>query len=166
MNCLQKSVEQTIKHAYAHHIQRLMVIGNFCLLAGIKPQEVCEWYLIVYVDALEWAELPNTLGMSQYGDGGSFATKPYVSSGKYIERMSNYCGDCHYNPKTTLEANSCPFNYLYWDFLQRHWDVLRRNTRMALALKNLARKSEKEKKGIAQQVNSFLHSGEMIPYEA
>ncbi|MDX1920237.1 MAG: cryptochrome/photolyase family protein [Candidatus Caenarcaniphilales bacterium] len=165
MNCLQHSVRQTIEHAYAHHIQRLMVIGNFCLLAGINPQEVCEWYLVVYVDALEWVELPNTLGMSQFGDGGLFATKPYISSGNYINRMSNYCETCHYDVKKPIGGGACPFNYLYWNFLAEKYEVLKSNHRMGIALSNLARKTPEELQEIKRQSKKFLEeSDEMKGY--
>lgn len=165
MNCLKHSVQQTIEHAYAHHIQRLMVLGNFCLLSGINPQEVCEWYLIVYVDALEWVELPNTLGMSQFGDGGLFATKPYISSGNYINRMSNYCENCHYDVKKTLGEEACPFNYLYWNFLAEKHELLKSNHRMAIAFSNLNRKSEEELQEIKKLSKKFLsESNEMKAY--
>lgn len=156
MNCLKHSVSQTIEHAYAHHIQRLMVLGNFCLLSGINPQEVCEWYLIVFVDALEWVELPNTLGMSQFGDGGLFATKPYISSGNYINRMSNYCENCHYDVKKTTGREACPFNYLYWNFLSEKYELLKSNPRMGIALSNLNRKSKEELQEIKLQSKKFL----------
>jgi deoxyribodipyrimidine photolyase-related protein len=161
MNCLAHAISQTVNHAYAHHIQRLMVIGNFCLLAGMDPQQVCEWYLIVYIDALEWAELPNTLGMSQYGDGGIVGTKPYVASGKYIDRMSDYCRGCRYDVRKTVGEDACPFNYLYWDFLDRHQDKLRSNPRLGFAMRNLACKSESELSELSEireQSKRFLQS--------
>jgi deoxyribodipyrimidine photolyase-related protein len=161
MNCLKHSVQQTIQHAYAHHIQRLMVIGNFCLLAGINPQEVCEWYLIVYIDALEWVELPNTLGMSQFADGGIVGTKPYVSSGKYINRMSDYCKSCHYDVNENLTENACPFNYLYWNFLNNNFEKLKKNPRMGIAMKNLLNKSPEELKQIQTLSTDFLASAEL-----
>ncbi|MDX1918919.1 MAG: cryptochrome/photolyase family protein [Candidatus Caenarcaniphilales bacterium] len=166
MNCLRHAVDQTIHYAYAHHIQRLMVIGNFCLLAGINPQEVCEWYLIVYIDALEWVELPNTLGMSQFGDGGIMATKPYVSSGNYINRMSDYCKDCHYDVKQPTGEAACPFNYLYWNFLDQHKAKFTRNPRMGIALKNLTNKSEAEMQKIRASSEHFLVSEELKQYRA
>ncbi|MDJ0624874.1 MAG: cryptochrome/photolyase family protein [Candidatus Caenarcaniphilales bacterium] len=161
LNCLKNSIGQTINDAYAHHIQRLMVIGNFCLLADINPQEVCEWYLIVYVDALEWVELPNTLGMSQFGDGGLFATKPYISSGKYIDRMSNYCKSCEYDVKETTSENACPFNYLYWNFLQSKQAHLKSNHRMGIAMKNLKNKKSDELSKIQDLSCKFLKSLEI-----
>jgi deoxyribodipyrimidine photolyase-related protein len=139
MNCLRQTIEATRRNAYAHHIQRLMVTGNFALLAGIRPQEVCSWYLGVYADAFEWVELPNTLGMALYGDGGLFASKPYAASGKYIDRMSDYCKGCRYSPKLATGDDACPFNYLYWDFVARQEDRLRGNPRMGMVYRNLER---------------------------
>ena len=130
MNCLDHAVRQTKKHAYAHHIQRLMVTGNFALLAGIAPQQVHEWYLAVYADAYEWVEAPNTIGMSQFADGGIIASKPYVSSGAYINRMSNYCKSCDYSVSKKTGEGACPFNLLYWHFLDRHRDRFANNPRM------------------------------------
>lgn len=131
MNCLHQVITQTLEFGYAHHIQRLMVTGLYCLLAGIDPKQVHEWYLAVYVDAVEWVELPNTLGMSQYADGGVMASKPYVASGKYINRMSNYCKDCQYKPE------SCPMTEMYWSFLEKHQEKLAKNPRMLMQIKNL-----------------------------
>jgi deoxyribodipyrimidine photolyase-related protein len=139
MACLKDAITQTLAHGYAHHIQRLMVTGLYALLLGIKPQAVHTWYLSVYVDAVEWVELPNTLGMSQFGDGGLMASKPYVASGKYIQRMSNYCAGCKYDPAQSTGPRACPFTTLYWDFLMRHEDALKQNPRMAMQLKNLGR---------------------------
>jgi deoxyribodipyrimidine photolyase-related protein len=131
MACVRAAITQTIEHAYAHHIQRLMVTGNFALLAGIDPQELHRWYLAVYADAFEWVELPNTLGMSQFGDGGLLASKPYAASGAYIKRMSDYCGGCRYEAERKTGEGACPFNALYWDFLARHEAKLGGNPRMA-----------------------------------
>jgi deoxyribodipyrimidine photolyase-related protein len=131
MACVRAAIGQTKAEAYAHHIQRLMVTGNFALLAGIAPQALHEWYLMVYADAYEWVELPNTLGMSQFGDGGLLASKPYVASGAYINRMSDYCKGCAYDVKQTMGPTSCPMNALYWSFLHRHRDKLAGNPRMA-----------------------------------
>jgi deoxyribodipyrimidine photolyase-related protein len=130
MNCVSQAIEQTQKEAYAHHIQRLMVTGNFALLAGIDPAEVHEWYLSVYADAFEWVEAPNVIGMSQFADGGIVASKPYVSSGNYIAKMSDYCASCAYSVKSKTGDLACPFNLLYWDFLVRHRDRFGRNPRM------------------------------------
>ena len=116
MNCMKNSIGQTVKEAYAHHIQRLMITGNYALIAGIKPKEDCEWYLSVYADAYEWVELPNTHGMTLYADGGILGSKPYAASGNYINKMSNYCKDCQYDVKKKEGKDACPFNYLYWNF--------------------------------------------------
>ena len=139
MNCLRQVVGQTLNLGYAHHIQRLMVTGLFALLLGVAPRAVHEWYLAVYVDAVEWVELPNTLGMSQYADGGVMASKPYVASGKYIQRMSNYCHDCPFRPDQRVGPQACPFTTLYWEFLDRHRERLAGNRRMTMQLRNLER---------------------------
>ncbi len=131
MACMRAAIEQTRDEAYAHHIQRLMVTGNFALLAGIDPHALHEWYLAVYADAYEWVEAPNTVGMSQFADGGLLASKPYAASGAYIDRMSDYCGGCRYKVKLKAGADACPFNYLYWDFIARHRDRIKSNPRMA-----------------------------------
>jgi deoxyribodipyrimidine photolyase-related protein len=130
MRCLAESVSQTRREAYAHHIQRLMVLGNFAALAGVSPQALSDWFLVVYFDAYEWVEMPNVIGMSQYGDGGAIASKPYVSAGAYINRMSDYCGRCRYDVKKRIGSDACPFNALYWDFLARHEKRFRSNPRM------------------------------------
>jgi len=135
MACIRACVTQTREEAYAHHIQRLMVTGTFALLAGIDPHELHEWYLAVYVDAYEWVELPNTIGMSQFADGGLLASKPYAASGAYIDRMSDYCGDCAYSVKTKAGPTACPFNYLYWDFIARHQQRIKANPRIAQAVR-------------------------------
>jgi len=151
MACLRDAVGQTLRHGYAHHIQRLMVTGLYALLFGVKPQAVHAWYLSVYVDAVEWVELPNTLGMSQFADGGVMASKPYAASGKYIQRMSNHCKGCCYDPALSVGDAACPFTTLYWDFLLRHEATLSHNPRMAMQLKNLARLSPEQRSAIAQQ---------------
>jgi deoxyribodipyrimidine photolyase-related protein len=155
MNCLREAIGQTLEFGYAHHIQRLMVTGLFSLLLGVKPHAIHEWYLAMYVDAVEWVELPNTLGMSQHGDGGLMASKPYVASGKYIERMSNYCAGCRFDPGKSTGDNACPFTTLYWDFLLRHEKVLARNQRMTMQLKNLTRLDASKRKAIQQQAAQF-----------
>ncbi len=155
MNCLKQVINQTLEFGYAHHIQRLMVTGLFSLLYGVDPKKVHEWYLAVYVDAVEWVELPNTLGMSQYADGGVMASKPYVATGKYIKRMSNYCQNCIYNPDLSIGDKACPFTTLYWDFLIRHQDKLRNNNRMALQLKNLKRLNAESQKKIQSQARNI-----------
>ncbi len=130
MACLSHAVAQTRDHAYAHHIQRLMITGNFALLAGVDPAAVHEWYLAVYIDAFEWVEAPNTIGMSQFADGGVVGSKPYVSSGAYIDRMSDYCGGCAYRVRDKTGPEACPFNLLYWHFLLRHRERFAGNPRM------------------------------------
>jgi deoxyribodipyrimidine photolyase-related protein len=137
MACMAQAVGQSLREAYAHHIQRLMVIGNFALLAGLDPQAVHRWYLGVYIDAIEWVELPNTIGMSQFADGGLLATKPYVSSAAYIDRMGDHCKGCHYNKKERLGERACPFNALYWGFHMRHSDKLRGNPRIGMVYKQI-----------------------------
>lgn len=137
MRCMRHAIGQSLQTAHAHHIQRLMVIGNFALLAGLDPQALHRWYLGVYIDAFEWVELPNTLGMSQRADGGLIATKPYVSSGAYINRMSDYCKGCAYDHKQKLGEQACPFNALYWDFFARHEPVLGSNPRLGLVYRQL-----------------------------
>lgn len=146
MNCMQKAISQSLDEAYAHHIQRLMIIGNFSLLTQINPDEVDAWYLGVYIDAIEWVELPNTRGMSQYADGGILATKPYVSSGNYIQKMSNYCDKCYYNVKDKFGEKACPFNSLYWNFLDDKKQYFANNQRMAMML-NLLQKMQPEELG-------------------
>lgn len=159
MTCLRATLEQTLATGYAHHIQRLMITGLFALLLGVSPQELHEWYLAIYVDAIEWVELPNTLGMSQYGDGGLLGSKPYVASGQYIKRMSNYCTHCPYDPTERVGPTACPFTTLYWDFLIRHYPLLSQNPRMGMQLRNLSRLSETECQSItkkAQQLRQQL----------
>jgi deoxyribodipyrimidine photolyase-related protein len=151
MMCLHECIQQTLEYDYAHHVQRLMVTGLFALLLGVEPRRVHEWYLAVYVDAVEWVELPNTLGMSQFADGGIMATKPYCASGSYIRRMSNYCEDCRYEPLERLGEDACPFTTLYWDFLMRHQERLGENPRMGLQLYNLRRIDSDERRAIRRQ---------------
>ena len=155
MHCLSQAIGQTLDYGYAHHIQRLMVTGLFALLLGVDPKRVHEWYLAVYVDAVEWVELPNSLGMSQYADGGVMASKPYVATGKYIQRMSNYCKHCQYDPAEATGDDACPFTTLYWDFLMRHEDKLSDNNRMSLQLKNIERKSDEELKAIRKRAKKL-----------
>lgn len=137
MRCLHHAIEQSLKHAHAHHIQRLMIIGNFALLAGLDPEQVHRWYLGIYIDAFEWVEAPNTLGMSQFADGGFLGTKPYAASAAYIHRMSDYCNLCPYNHRERVGKNACPFNALYWNFLITHRDTLESNPRMAMPYRQL-----------------------------
>ncbi len=156
MHCLSKSVAQTRDEAYAHHIQRLMVTGNFALLSGINPEQVHEWYLEVYADAFEWVEAPNTIGMSQFADGGIIASKPYVSSGAYINRMSDYCKSCHYAVKDKTGETACPFNVLYWDFLIRHEDRFLNNPRMGNMYRTWNRMDETHRATVLQDAAIFL----------
>jgi deoxyribodipyrimidine photolyase-related protein len=156
MRCMREALETTERHAYAHHIHRLMVTGNFALLAGVDPAEVHAWYLAVYLDAFEWVELPNTLGLSQFADGGRVGTKPYAASGAYINRMSGYCGGCRYDPAKRLGADACPFNALYWDFLGRNRDKLEGNARLAPVFRAIDAMGEGEKRAIRAQAQAFL----------
>ncbi|MDZ4693437.1 cryptochrome/photolyase family protein [Terricaulis sp.] len=158
MACLKAAIGQTKREAYAHHIQRLMVTGNFAMLAGVDPYQVHEWYLAVYADAYEWVEAPNTIGMSQFADGGVVGSKPYASSGAYIDRMSDYCGSCVYDVKAKAGPKACPFNYLYWDFLARNRDKLEGNPRMAPMFKTLERMSDERRAEIADDARKFLEA--------
>ena len=158
MFCIKEVVRQTSVEAYSHHIQRLMITGNFALLAGINPQQVCEWYLAVYADAYEWVELPNTLGMALYADGGLMASKPYAASGKYIQRMSNFCESCSYNPNVLLGEDACPFNALYWNFLRQNEEKLKHNPRLHFAYMNWHKMAPDKKEAIHTQVQEILSS--------
>jgi deoxyribodipyrimidine photolyase-related protein len=156
MRCLRETVEGTRRNAYAHHIQRLMVTGLFALLSGIAPAEVEEWYLAVYADAYDWVELPNTHGMALYADGGLLASKPYAASAAYVNRMSDYCRGCAYNPTVKLGLRACPFNYLYWHFLIANESRLRSNPRLGMPYRMLARMDDERKQAIMQQAQEFL----------
>lgn len=156
MNCLAQCVSETLDNAYAHHIQRLMVLGNFALLAGIAPAEVNDWYLAVYADAYEWVELPNVTGMVLFADGGVVASKPYAAGGAYISRMSNYCKKCHYRVKQRDGEQACPFNYLYWDFLARHRQQLGNNPRLGMIYRSYDKMSVDKQQLIATDAASFL----------
>jgi len=165
MNCMRQAIGQTLELAYAHHIQRLMVTGNFALLAGIVPQQVCDWYLAVYMDAFDWVELPNTLGMVMHADGGYLGSKPYCASGQYIKRMSDYCGDCAYKVSESTGESACPFNALYWHFLMRHRDQLRGNQRLGMVYRNLERMTEERQQALWQRgelLLARLDAGEML----
>lgn len=144
MHCMSQCFDNTFSHAYAHHIQRLMITGNFALLSGVVPAQICEWYLAVYADAYDWVELPNTLGMVMHADGGYLGSKPYAASGNYIHKMSDYCQHCEYNVKTGTEKDSCPFNSLYWHFIDRHRDQFEQNHRMRMIYRSFD-KMDKEK---------------------
>lgn len=164
MFCMKEVVRQTQVEAYSHHIQRLMITGNFALLAGLDPKEVCEWYLAVYADAYEWVELPNTLGMALYADGGLMASKPYAASGKYIQKMSNFCKSCAYDPGDMLGEKACPFNSLYWNFIGQHRDKLQSNPRLHYAYLNWDKMNQEKKNAItakATQVLAALDAGEL-----
>ena len=156
MNCVANVVRDTAKHAYAHHIQRLMVTGNFALLAGLAPAEVEAWYLSVYADAFDWVELPNTHGMALFADGGLLASKPYAASGAYIDRMSDYCGHCAFDVKAKAGPRACPFNYLYWDFLLRHEARLKGNPRLAMPYRSLAAMTAERRAAIREDAARFL----------
>lgn len=156
MRCLREAVTCTAKHAYSHHIQRLMVTGNFALLAGISPQEIERWYLIVYADAFEWVEMPNTLGMAVYADGGQMASKPYAASGAYINRMSDFCAGCAFDVSQKTGPKACPFNYLYWAFLIRQKDRLSGNQRLAMPYRTLEGWTPERKAAVVAEADAFL----------
>lgn len=158
MNCIRQVVQQTEKYAYAHHIQRLMITGNFALLAGLAPAAVCEWYLLVYADAYEWVELPNTHGMALFADGGILASKPYIASANYINKMSNYCNHCQFKPKETLGDDACPFNSLYWNFLSRHENLLKHNQRLNYSYAALHKMPSEKREQIVAKAELFLAS--------
>lgn len=158
MRCMSECLGQSLDYAYAHHIQRLMVIGNFCLLTGINPDEVDEWYLGVYVDALQWVELPNTRGMSQFADGGLVATKPYASSANYINRMSDYCSNCQYKVKEKTGQDACPFNSLYWHFLDRNKKKFDKNPRMKMMYTQWDKRSSEDKNALIDHANKLLEN--------
>ncbi|MGE3363616.1 MAG: cryptochrome/photolyase family protein [Rhizobiaceae bacterium] len=156
MHCLAEAIGQTLATAHAHHIQRLMVTGNFALLIGADPAEVHRWYLEIYADAYEWVELPNTLGMSQFADGGLLGSKPYVSSGRYIDGMSDYCQNCRYDVKQRTGPDACPFNSLYWDFLARNRNKLGGNRRLAMPYRSWDGMDEETKVALRKQAATFL----------
>ncbi len=156
LNCLRQSILETRDNAYAHHIQRLMVLGNFCLLAGFDPKQVQEWYLVVYHDAYEWVEMPNVVGMILYADGGLIASKPYAASGNYINKMSDYCASCRYSPTVKLGPQACPFNYLYWDFLDRNRRALGGNRRLRNPYATLDRMAPDHRRAIGREAAAFL----------
>jgi deoxyribodipyrimidine photolyase-related protein len=156
LNCLRHALRQTLDHGYAHHIQRLMVTGLFALLLGVRPREVHEWYLAVYVDAVDWVERPNTAGMALFADGGRFTSKPYVASGAYIQRMSNYCRGCHYDPRIRTGERACPVTLLYWAFVDRHEQALAANPRTVLMAKNLEKLQAGERQTLRSQAERVL----------
>lgn len=156
MRCMSQVIGQTCRTAYAHHIQRLMVTGNFALLAGLAPAEVEEWYLAVYADAFDWVELPNTHGMVLHADGGRIGSKPYAASGAYINRMSDYCGACAFDVKEKLGPKACPFNYLYWNFIDRHEARFAKNPRMAMPIKGLRAMAPSRREAVRREATAFL----------
>ena len=165
MLCVREAVTATMANAYAHHIQRLMVTGNFALLSGLDPQQVSEWYLIVYADAYEWVEAPNVVGMSQFADGGVVASKPYVSGGAYINRMSDHCKSCAYSVSKKTGDGACPFNLLYWHFLDRHRDRFEGNPRMAQMYRSWDRMDEDRRDAVIRggdAVLARLDAGERV----
>lgn len=160
MNCLRQCIKETKENAYAHHIQRLMVLGNFALLAGLSPDEVNEWYMIVYADAYQWVELPNVTGMILFADGGVLASKPYAASGAYINRMSDYCKGCKYKVSKKNGAEACPFNYLYWDFMDRNEDTLRGNPRLNMPYRNLDKMDDEKRAAVRDDAKRFFKAME------
>lgn len=155
MQCLRQAISQTLDYGYTHHIQRLMVTGLYALLLGVEPRQIHEWYLAVYVDAVEWVEMPNVLGMSQFADGGLMSSKPYIASGKYIQKMSNYCKGCRYDPEQATGPSACPFTTLYWDFLMRHEAMLAANPRTVMQVRNLQRLDQTCRQAIRDQAEQL-----------
>lgn len=156
MNCMREAIGQTLQYGYAHHIQRLMVTGNFALLAEVLPKEVCDWYLAIYIDAIEWVELPNTAGMALFASGGRFTSKPYIASGAYIKRMSNYCDTCQYKPDIRFGEGACPVTNLYWNFLIKHRTQFEASPRTRLMTANLSRISEVDQQSIQVYAKGLL----------
>ena len=156
MNCLKDAITQSLEYAYAHHIQRLMITGNFALLAGVHPDEVDAWYLGIYIDAIEWVEITNTRGMSQFADGGIVGTKPYVSSASYIDKMSHYCSSCYYDKKKKTGDKACPFNSLYWNFYDKHEDKLAKNPRIGMMYNVWRKMKPEDKSSILEQADYYL----------
>jgi deoxyribodipyrimidine photolyase-related protein len=159
---MKHAISQSLEHAYAHHIQRLMIIGNFALLAGIHPDEVDNWYLGIYIDAFEWVEITNTRGMSQFADGGIVGSKPYVSSAAYIHKMSDYCGNCHYSHDKKVGENACPFNSLYWNFFDQHAEKLNSNPRLGMMLNVWKKMNPEDQSAILMQASFYLEQIEML----
>jgi deoxyribodipyrimidine photolyase-related protein len=156
MACMKQAIDQSLEHAYAHHIQRLMVTGNFALLAGVHPDAVDAWYLGIYIDAIEWVEMPNTRGMSQFADDGVIASKPYVSSGNYINKMGDHCKGCHYDVKTRAGERACPFNPLYWHFMDRHRERLERNPRIGMVYRSWDRMDKDKRAAVLESAETLL----------
>ena len=162
MSCLSHAIQQSLEYAYAHHIQRLMITGNFLLLSGIHPDEVDQWYLGIYIDAIEWVEITNTRGMSQFADGGIVGTKPYCSSSNYIHKMSHYCGKCHYDRKKKYGDKACPFNSLYWNFYNAHRAKLERNPRIGMMYRLWDKMDSTEREAIIAQASTYLSEIETL----
>jgi deoxyribodipyrimidine photolyase-related protein len=162
MNCLHHAIKQSLDYAYAHHIQRLMITGNFALLAGIHPDEVDKWYLGIYIDAIEWVEITNTRGMSQFADGGIVGTKPYVSSAAYIDKMSNYCQNCFYDKSKKVGEKACPFNSLYWNFYDSNRKLLEKNPRIGMMYKVWDKMQSDTKVEILHQAEKYLNEIESL----
>lgn len=162
MNCQRHAIGQSLQHAYAHHIQRLMVTGNIALLLGVHPAELDAWYLGIYIDAIEWVEMPNTRGMSQFADGGKVGTKPYVSSANYLHKMGNTCLDCHYDRNARTGPRACPFNSLYWHFFERHRDKLARNPRIGMAYRNLDRMETATKRALLDHAEAVIANADAL----
>jgi len=160
MQCVRQSMQHVINHGYSHHIHRLMVLGNFSQLWGVHPRRFHEWHMAMYLDAIDWVSLPNTLGMSQYGDGGVVGTKPYCSSGNYINKMSNFCKNCRYDYRKRIGSEACPFTTLYWEFLDRHYEKLRHNPRMKFPMRNLEkiRQQPEEVRQIRERANDLRNA--------
>ena len=158
MQCLKSAISQSLEHAYAHHIQRLMITGNFALLAGISPDQVDDWYLGIYIDAIEWVELPNTRGMALFADGGWIATKPYAASGNYVNKMSDYCKGCHYNVKEKIGETACPLNSLYWNFIGENYDKFASNHRMSFPIRNWDKMEQAQKIEIRSHAKNLLNN--------
>ena len=156
MRCMHKAIDATARNAYAHHIQRLMVTGNFALLAGVKPEAICDWYLAVYIDAFDWVELPNTLGMVMHADGGYLGSKPYAASGKYIQRMSDHCQNCHYRVQDATGDRACPFNSLYWHFIDRHREDFANNPRMTMMYRNWDKQKSERREALRARADWVL----------
>lgn len=162
MRCMHKAIDATARNAYAHHIQRLMVTGNFALLAGVKPEAICDWYLAVYIDAFDWVELPNTLGMVMHADGGYLGSKPYAASGKYIQRMSDHCQNCHYRVQDATGDRACPFNSLYWHFIDRHREDFANNPRMTMMYRNWDKQKPERREALRARADWVLTNIETL----
>ena len=162
MRCMHKAIDATARNAYAHHIQRLMITGNFALLAGVKPEAICDWYLAVYIDAFDWVELPNTLGMVMHADGGYLGSKPYAASGKYIQRMSDHCQNCHYRVQDATGERACPFNSLYWHFIDRHREDFADNPRMTMMYRNWDKQKPERREALLARADWVLANMETL----